>query len=69
VGNSVVIVIEYDINPESSMLFDEAIEQVRQRMVHPDQPHTKVVQVYAAILDDAQKILDIFKEGNKRLDE
>lgn len=68
-GRRAIIVIEYDINPESSMLFDEAIEQVRQRMIHPDQPHTRVVQVFAAINDDAQSILDIFEKGKKRLDE
>ncbi len=59
-GKQAIIVIEYDINPEVNLLFDEAIEQVRQRMNHPDQPNTKVVQIYAAIDEDAQRVLDIF---------
>ena len=56
-----VIVIEYDANPDADQPLAEAMEQVRARMHHPDQPNIKVVQVYAAIKESAEQVLAVFE--------
>ena len=57
-----VIVIEYDVNPEGCPILPaEAMEVLRERMLHPDLPNTKQRQVYAAIGGDADAVLSVFE--------
>ena len=55
-----VIVIEYAITNDGQPI-REAMEALRERLRHPDQPHARQVQVYAAIREDADAVLAVFE--------
>jgi hypothetical protein len=58
-----VIVVEYEADADEEEPLAKAVEQIRERMHHPDQPDAKVVQVYAAIRESADAVLSVFEKS------
>ena len=61
-----VIVIEYEADTTASTNnpLHEAMTQLRTWIDDHEQPHVKPVQVYAAIRDDADRVLAVFDKDS-----
>lgn len=60
-GERLVVVIEYDADPNSNtgQPLAEVMDQLRLSEL-TEQPHVKMVQVHAAIKDDAARVMAVF---------
>ena len=56
-----VIVIEYDIDDDAREPLVAILDQLRLSEL-TDKPHVKMVQVHAAIKDDAARVLAVFHQ-------